>query len=312
MIRILCIGKMKDKALHMLEEEYVKRLKAFAKIEITEVKDEPNERVEREKEAVLKGFTDGSIKIVFATSAFGMGIDIPDIRVVINYLISETVEQYYQEVGRAGRDGLPADGYLLYTNQSRRGRLRLLGQSLCTDNAIRKAWNNYRPQRGSKLRSINYEMMLEEDRAAFSLLVDHGVFRIVAKGLQSIDCLEATTSGGSTFLTELKSHTKRSGSTLIIAKKSGRDIASLSHEIWERCANDDVRMSSSPSKCIFYTTGKELDDSLLAEIVADQEHKKESRVKAFERFAEKIESGNAEANASGLTAERIVRSELGI
>ena len=53
MIRILCIGKIKDKALHMLEEEYVKRLKAFAKIEITEVKDEPNERVEREKEAVL-------------------------------------------------------------------------------------------------------------------------------------------------------------------------------------------------------------------------------------------------------------------
>ena len=44
---------MKDKALHMLEEEYVKRLRAFAKIEITEVKDEPNERVEREKEAVL-------------------------------------------------------------------------------------------------------------------------------------------------------------------------------------------------------------------------------------------------------------------
>ena len=44
---------MKDKALHMLEEEYVKRLRAFAKIEITEVKDEPNERIEREKEAVL-------------------------------------------------------------------------------------------------------------------------------------------------------------------------------------------------------------------------------------------------------------------
>ncbi len=53
MIRILCIGKMKDKALHMLEEEYVKRLRAFGKIEITEVKDEPNERIEREKEAAL-------------------------------------------------------------------------------------------------------------------------------------------------------------------------------------------------------------------------------------------------------------------
>ena len=44
---------MKDKALHMLEEEYTKRLKAFVKIEITEVRDEPNERIEREKEAAL-------------------------------------------------------------------------------------------------------------------------------------------------------------------------------------------------------------------------------------------------------------------
>ena len=49
MIRILCIGKMKDKALHMLEEEYIKRLKAFSKVEVVEVQDEPNERVEREK-----------------------------------------------------------------------------------------------------------------------------------------------------------------------------------------------------------------------------------------------------------------------
>ena len=53
MIRILCIGKMKDKALHMLEEEYKKRLGAFTKIEIVEVRDEPNERIEREKEAAL-------------------------------------------------------------------------------------------------------------------------------------------------------------------------------------------------------------------------------------------------------------------
>ena len=50
-------------------------------------------------------------------------------RVVVNYLISETVEQYYQEVGRGGRDGQPAYGYLLYTNQSKRGRMMLLNNS---------------------------------------------------------------------------------------------------------------------------------------------------------------------------------------
>jgi superfamily II DNA helicase RecQ len=58
-----------------------------------------------------------------------MGVDISDIRVVVNYLISETVEQYYQEVGRGGRDGQPAYGYLLYTNQSKRGRMMLLNNS---------------------------------------------------------------------------------------------------------------------------------------------------------------------------------------
>lgn len=85
------------------------------------------------KAYVLEGFKNGDIKIVFATSAFGMGVDIPDIRVVVNYLISETVEQYYQEVGRGGRDNQPAYGYLLYTNQSKRGRRMLLNQSLCTE-----------------------------------------------------------------------------------------------------------------------------------------------------------------------------------
>lgn len=84
---------------------------------------------DNEKKTVLEGFSNGNIKIVFATSAFGMGVDISDIRIVVNYLISETVEQYYQEVGRGGRDGQPAYGYLLYTNQSKRGRMMLLNNS---------------------------------------------------------------------------------------------------------------------------------------------------------------------------------------
>lgn len=53
MIRIICIGKMKDKALHMLEEEYIKRLKAFTRAEVLEVRDEPNDLTSREKEAAI-------------------------------------------------------------------------------------------------------------------------------------------------------------------------------------------------------------------------------------------------------------------
>ena len=53
MIKLICIGKMKDKALRLLQEEYIKRLSAFDKLELTEVKDEPNENVHRAGEAAL-------------------------------------------------------------------------------------------------------------------------------------------------------------------------------------------------------------------------------------------------------------------
>lgn len=52
MIRLLCVGKMKDKALLALTSEYVKRISAFTKVEVLEVKDEPNTHAERDAEAI--------------------------------------------------------------------------------------------------------------------------------------------------------------------------------------------------------------------------------------------------------------------
>lgn len=71
-----------------------------------------------DRQEVLKDFRQGIANVVFATNAFGMGIDIPDIRVVIHFMIPESVEQYYQEVGRAGRDEKGATAYILYSNKN--------------------------------------------------------------------------------------------------------------------------------------------------------------------------------------------------
>ncbi len=57
-----------------------------------------------ERQKAISEFRDGSTNLVFATNAFGMGIDIPNIRVVIHFMLPESIEQYYQEIGRAGRD----------------------------------------------------------------------------------------------------------------------------------------------------------------------------------------------------------------
>lgn len=90
---------------------------------------------------IQEQFTEGKIKTVCATNAFGMGIDKKDISLVVHYNMPGSIENYYQEIGRAGRDGKPAQAVLLYDKNDRAIHEYFISGSYPGESAIRAVYN---------------------------------------------------------------------------------------------------------------------------------------------------------------------------
>lgn len=94
-----------------------------------------------ERAKVNAAFGGGELDVVAATNAFGMGIDRPDIRLVVHAQAPGSIEAYYQEVGRAGRDGLPAKGLLLSASKDLALRRFLIESGTASEEHVERQWS---------------------------------------------------------------------------------------------------------------------------------------------------------------------------
>lgn len=97
---------------------------------------DPNEKIENQE-----AFIQNEIKVIVATSAFGMGVDKKDVKLVIHYDISSSLEDYVQEAGRAGRDpSMQAECYVLYNDNDLDKHFILLNQTKLSISEIQQVW----------------------------------------------------------------------------------------------------------------------------------------------------------------------------
>ncbi len=247
--------------------------------------------LQSEKKAeIIQKFKDNEIITVFATSAFGMGIDIPDIRGVVHYLITESTEQYYQQIGRVGRDGKPSWAVLFYSDKNVSVRRKdFIMKSFPEEKDIKKAFSLLTDDRTGR-RTVNYFDEGDNTQSAYHYLVRSKVIKFVCKGVDNLNSFQPPKNQTLTEFDELINATL-SKMLISVSKKTNISEPAILQKIYQWVANKKLVIKSAPHKCLVIDClESSLPEELLSQILMDIEDKRNYRLQVFSDFVQILES----------------------
>ena len=227
-----------------------------------------------ERQQIIAEYRDGSTNLVFATNAFGMGIDIPNIRVVIHFMLPESIEQYYQEIGRAGRDQKGATSYMLYSNKNVQVRkTHFIDKSFPKEDEIKdlfkKASNN---EIGKKTLQYFAE---EELQSALPYFLNCNAITIEGKGFTGLKVFKTNTNP------RLKAIVDSSKTGMVIPVLSKAENSHLTCKdffniTYNALVDEEATLTKTLDKClIINATETELTDEQLDSISKETARKRE-------------------------------------